>query len=124
MEDQGKPQKTVDTSSAVNVEDRGRTIVLHRVLESELREVGSAQNTLNINLAFFTLAIGLAVGFATILLTSHASLSDRMLTLFTGLCLFSGVASAYFGVMARRDWKDCKSRITSILNASTDRPDH
>lgn len=120
MEDQGKTQKSVDTRSAVNVEDRGRTIVLHRVLESELRAVGSAQNTLNINLAFFTLSVGLAVGFAIVLLTAHESLSDRMVTVFAGLCLFSAIASAYFGLMAHRDWKDCQSRITLILDPKSE----
>lgn len=103
--------------SRVNIEERGRTLVLHRVLESELRDVGALQNAAN--LAFFTLTVGLAVAFAIVLLTTHQTLSDRILTLFGGLCFISFVAAAYFGLMARKDWKTSQRRIESILRGGS-----
>jgi hypothetical protein len=61
------------------------------------------------------LALGLVVGFSTVLLTSHASLSDRMLAIFCGLTLFSIIGSIYFGVKAFIDWRECERKVNDIL---------
>src|SRR5438552_2735336 len=104
--------------SRVTVVDRGRTIIMHRVQESELRDLGSAQVTLNTNLAFFTLMIGLFAAFATILLTSHQVLSDRMLMVFCGLTFLSLVFGAFFGISTWRDRGKVKGNIERLINDS------
>ena len=88
---------------------------MHSVQESELRDIASAQKAVNVNLAFFTLMIGLAAGFGTVLLTGHAALSDRLLTLFAGLSLTTGLASIYFGIRALLDWRRAGARLESII---------
>lgn len=88
---------------------------MHSIQESELRDIASAQNAINVNLAFFTLMVGLAAAFCTVLLTTHAVLSDRLLTLFTGLTLITGVSSIYFGIRAFIDWRQAKQRVESII---------
>lgn len=86
---------------------------MHSVLESELRDVSSLQNS--INLAFFTLMVGLAVGFGTVLLTSHSSLTDRVFAIYAGLLLTSAIGSIYFGVKARIDRIEAQAQIDAII---------
>jgi hypothetical protein len=104
--------------SRVTVVDRGRTIVMHRVQESELRDLGSAQVTLNTNLAFFTLMVGLFAAFASVLLTSHQVLSDRMLMVFSGLMFLSLALGAFFGINALRDRGKVRENIERLINDS------
>jgi hypothetical protein len=108
-----------DTSKAyVTVVERPRTIIMHRIQESELRDLGSAQITLNTNLAFFTLMVGLFAAFATVLLTSHQVLSNRMLMAFCGLTFVSVIFGAFFGVNAMRDRGKVKENIERLINDS------
>src|SRR5687767_11584568 len=106
-------------SSGVLVVDRGRTIVMHRIQETELRDLGSAQVSLNTNLAFFTLMAGLLAAFATVLLSSHQSLSNRMLMVFAGLTLISAVGSLFFGINALRDRGKVRKNIDRLISEST-----
>jgi hypothetical protein len=101
--------------SRVTIDYRGRRIVMHSVQESELLDIGSIQVAVNVNLAFFTLMVGLAAGFGTVLLTTHSVLSDRLLTLFAGLALITGLASIYFGIRALIEWRQVKQRIAAII---------
>src|SRR6185295_5308792 len=80
------------SKAGVTVVERPRTITMHLIQESELRDLGSAQ--ININLSFFTLMVGLFAGFATVLLTLHQVLSNRMLTAFCGLTLVTLIFGA------------------------------
>ena len=99
----------------VTIEYKRRNVGVYSLFESEIRGIGSFQNS--INLAFFTLSLGLAIGFGTVLLTSHVSLSDRMFTVFCGLTLVSILATLYFGVKAWTDRRECERRITEILQS-------
>ena len=94
---------------------------MYSLFEAEIRAIGSFQNSAN--LAFFTLAVGLAVGFGTVLLTAHASLSNRMLMVFVGLTLSSLLGCTYFGVKALGDWRKAKQKINDILQVETHGPD-
>ena len=71
---------------------------LLKILPSEVRQIGSFQNS--INLAFFTLMLGLAVGFGTNLVLSHEAMSDRKFWLFALLTFSSIVFTVYFGFRA------------------------
>ena len=126
---QGRPIKEFSTSrdtgaekptACVTVVDKPRTIIMHRIQESELRDLGSAQVTLNTNLAFFTLTVGLFAAFATVLLTSHQVLSDRMLMAFCGLTLVSLVSGVFFGINAWRDRAKVKQNIERLINDSSE----
>lgn len=101
--------------SRVTIDYRGRKLVMHSIQESELRDIASAQSAINVNLAFFTLMVGLAAGFGTVVLTTHAVLSDRLLTLFMGLSLITGLASIYFGIRALIDWRQAQQRVEGII---------
>jgi hypothetical protein len=101
--------------SRVTVQERGRSLTVHKILESELRDITTLKNSFNVNLAFFTLLVGLGVGFVIVLLTSHQTLSDRMLTLFSGLSLLSIAFSLYFGVKARMEWREAQKKVDRIL---------
>lgn len=98
----------------VTIEERGRNFVVLRILPSELKAIGSFQNS--VNLAFFTLTVGLGVGFASNLALSHETMSDRKLWLFAVLTFASFVLSLYFGVRARVDRQESKNRIDDILD--------
>jgi hypothetical protein len=104
--------------ACVTIVDKPRTIIMHRIQESELRDLGSAQITLNTNLAFFTLMVGLFTAFATVLLTSHQVLSDRMFLAFCGLTFLSIVFGAFFGINALRDRGKVKENIERLINDS------
>lgn len=104
--------------ACVTIVDKPRTIIMHRIQESELRDLGSAQITLNTNLAFFTLMVGLFTAFATVLLTSHQVLSDRMFLAFCGLTFLSLVFGAFFGINALRDRGKVKENIERLINDS------
>jgi hypothetical protein len=108
----------IESKACVTVVDKPRTIIMHRIQESELRDLGAAQVTLNTNLAFFTLTVGLFAGFATVLLTTHQVLSDRMLMAFCGLTLVSLVSGAFFGINAWRDRGKVRQNIERLINDS------
>jgi hypothetical protein len=108
-----EPQKA---DSKISFDEKGRRFIVHRVLETEIRDLGSAQVTLNTNLAFFTLMVGLFAAFVTVLLTSHQSLSDRMLMVFSGLTFISAIGSAFFGINAYRDRGKVRQNIERLLN--------
>ncbi len=98
----------------VTIEERGRNFVVLRILPSELKAIGSFQNS--VNLAFFTLTVGLGVGFASNLILSHETMSDRKLWLFALLTFTSFILSLYFAVRARVDRQESKNRIDDILD--------
>lgn len=100
-------------SARVTIDYKARNVGVYSLFESEIRGIGSFQNS--VNLAFFMLAIGLTVGFVTVLLTSHTNLSNRMLTVFCGLCLAGIVGTVYFGVRAFMDWRQCQRKVNEIL---------
>ncbi|MDQ1640607.1 MAG: hypothetical protein QOF62_3946 [Pyrinomonadaceae bacterium] len=107
-----------NSNACVTVVERPRTIIMHRIQESELRDLGSAQIALNTNLAFFSLMVGLFSAFATVLLTSHQVLSNRTLMAFCGLTLVSLVFGAFFGVNAIRDRGKVRDNIERLINDS------
>ena len=111
---------SAEPKACVTVVDMPRTIIMHRIQETELRDLGAAQVTLNTNLAFFTLTVGLFAGFAIVLLTSRHVLSDRMLMTFCGLTLVSFVSAAFFGVNAWRDRGKVKQNVERLINDSND----
>jgi len=109
--------ETADTR--ITFEERGRKFVVIKVLESELRDVGTSQNTLNINLGFFTLMAGLAGGFITVLLTSHQNLSDRVLMVFVALAGVSTVLSTFFGLRTKAILREAKQKLESIISGKS-----
>jgi hypothetical protein len=102
----------------VTIDYKRRKVGVYSLFESEIRGIGSFQNS--VNLAFFMLAVGLVVGFGTVLLTSHSSLSDRMFTVFCGLTLSSLVAMVYFGVKAWLDRRECERKIQEVLQTENE----
>jgi hypothetical protein len=105
----------------VTIDYKRRNVGVYSLFESEIRGIGSFQNS--VNLAFFTLTVGLAFGFGTVLLTAHSSLSDRMFTVFCGLTLASFIATIYFGVRAWMDWRGCQRKLNEILQTEDRAPD-
>jgi len=103
-----------DAGSRVTFQEVGRNFLVLRILPSELKALGSFQNS--INFGFFTLMAGLAVGFGSNLVLSHETMSDRKLWLFGLLTFASTIMALYFGLRARGDREESKNRIDDIMN--------
>lgn len=103
-----------EESSRLTFEERGRNFIVLRILPTELRQIGSFQNS--VNLAFFTLMLGLAAGFGSNLLISHETMSDRKLWLFSLFTFVSVILTVYFGIRAIFDRRTCDQRIDNIIN--------
>lgn len=84
---------------------------MYRVFDTELERLGTAQNS--VHLAFFTLCVGAALAFGTTLLTLDIS-DPKKFAAFVALLTISSLASVYFGLMFRRDYRQCKDEITRI----------
>src|ERR1051325_8582375 len=108
----------VESKSCVTVVDLPRTIVMHRVQESELRDLGDAQLALNMNLAFFTFMGGVFITLATVLLISHQALSDRSLMAVSALTLASLVLGAYYGFGTWKARTQIKQGIERLISDS------
>jgi len=110
----------VESKSCVTVVDLPRTIVMYRVQESELRDLGDAQLLLTMNLAFFTSMGSVFVTLATVLLISHQVLSNRWLMLISALTLASLVLGAYYGFGTWKARTKIKQSIERLINDSRD----
>src|SRR6185369_8080201 len=108
----------VESKSCVTVVDLPRTIVMYRVQESELRDLGDAQLLLTMNLAFFTSIGSVFVTLATVLLISHQVLSNRWLLLISALTLASLVLGAYYGFGTWKARTKIKQSIERLINDS------
>ena len=84
---------------------------MYRLFDTELERLGRAQNS--IHLAFFTLCIGVAIGFGVTLLTVDI-LDPRKYAMFIALLAVSLLASVYFGIMFGRDYRECQNEIARI----------
>lgn len=101
--------ETPESPVTINVVPRRAT--MYRLFDTELERLGSAQNS--IHLAFFTLCIGVAIGFGVTLLTVDIT-HPKTFAAFVALFVVSVLASLYFGAMFRRDYKSCKEELDRI----------
>jgi hypothetical protein len=101
--------ETPESPVTINVVPRRAT--MYRLFDTELERLGSAQNS--IHLAFFTLCIGIAFGFGVTLLTVDIT-DPKKFAAFVALFVVSVLASLYFGVMFRRDYKNSKEELNRI----------
>ena len=88
-----------------------RHATMYRVFDTELDRLGKAQNS--VHLAFFTLCIGIAIGFGVTLLTVDI-LDPKKYAAFVALLVVFMLASIYFGIMFARDYQECKNEIARI----------
>jgi hypothetical protein len=101
--------ETPESPVTINVVPRHAT--MYRLFDTELERLVSGRNS--IHLAFFTLCLGVSIGLGTTLLTVNIS-DPKTFATFVGLFGLSLLASAYFGFMFRRDYRECKNEITRI----------
>jgi len=88
-----------------------RSLTVHTVSGTELDTVASLSNS--VNLAFFTLCVGLAAAFGIVL--SQGGVTDIVKHAeYVGLFAISSVGSLYFGVRAIIDYKVAKRKLQDI----------
>jgi hypothetical protein len=97
--------------SPVTIEVMPRRAVMYRLFEPELERLGSNQSS--VHLAFFTLCVGVAIGFGTTLLTVDIA-SARIFAAFVALFAISMIGAAFFGVMAKREHQNAQREIQRI----------
>ena len=94
--------------SPISVEEKGRRLVVHQVLESELRDLVSSQNLFNFNFALLNTMVGVAGGYALASLTSYPVVSSIVI-------LFLVV---YFGVKSWLARNQSRRRLEELLRGS------
>ncbi|MBI4282651.1 MAG: hypothetical protein HY672_04105 [Chloroflexi bacterium] len=83
----------------IAIVEHGRDIHVHRVTEPELDGLTSGYNS--VHLAFFTLCLGLLIGFLTTLLT--VDLPDRKAAIFVAGIIVTAIMGLYFGAMTLKE---------------------
>ena len=97
--------------SPVTIDIVPRRATMYRLFDTELDRLASGANP--IHLGFFTLCVGTAIGFGTTLLTVDIP-DAKTFAAFVAMLALSILASIYFGIMFRRDYKNCKNEIERI----------
>jgi hypothetical protein len=88
-----------------------RSLTMHTVTGTELDTVASLSNS--VNLAFFTLCVGLAAAFGLVL--SQGGITDAWKHAeYVALLAISLIGSLYFGIRAAIDHRAAKRKLNEI----------
>jgi hypothetical protein len=104
--------------SPVTIDIMPRRVAMYRVFETELENLGSAQNS--VHLAFFGIAFGAALTLSVTLITVDINNSKTYASFWASLLVSVG-ASFYFGLRALFDWRKAKRHVRDIKEQNSKR---
>src|SRR5437899_3153641 len=118
MADTGAPTIPPAARSAMFRMDLvGRADRYHFVTESEIDALRTFGLIAGICFGLFTFCGGLVAAFGTTLSTNHAAMTDRMLAIYVGLVMASGVLTVGAGMLALFTIRQSQTQLQRMKDA-------